>query len=117
MSEEMMRINRDLQRLTEYLDENKQQAENLAEVMEMTQQINTENAAILDELAYYWKGGQASRCLYQVHEDQTSEYRQVMRNLEEQQDALYQERRMLFQKEDALFAEQVNYRMEDDHWD
>lgn len=110
--DEIIVINRELQNLTDDLDENKKQAEKLTEADDITKQIYRENTDILDELAYYWKGDKANHFLHMAHEDNEHGYKQSMRELDEINSTLQQKQKSLFQKEEDLINKQRKLKQE-----
>ncbi|MBP1046155.1 DUF3958 family protein [Enterococcus sp. BWM-S5] len=110
--DEIIAVNRELQNLTDDLDENKKQAEKLIEADDIAQQIYRENTDILDELAYYWKGDKANRFLHMAHEDNEHGYRESMRELDEINSTLQQKQKLLLQKEEDLLSKQRKLKQE-----
>lgn len=110
--DEIIAVNRELQILTDDLDENKKQAEKLAEVDDMTQQIYREHTDILDELAYYWKGEEANRFLNMAYEDNEYEYKQSMRAFDNAHSNLQQELKILTEKEKRLQDKRLELKQE-----
>lgn len=110
--DEIIAINRELQILTDDLDENKKQAEKLTEVDDITHQIYKENTDILDELAYHWKGDKANRFLHIAHEDNEHEYKQSMRSLDDTYSNLENEQKALVNKEEELLNKQLKLKQE-----
>ncbi|MGG5342201.1 DUF3958 family protein [Enterococcus sp. AZ192] len=110
--DEIIAINRELQNLTDDLDENKKQTEKLTEADDITHQIYKENTDILDELAYYWKGDKANRFLHMAHEDNEYEYKQSMRTLDDVHSNLENEQKELVNKEEALLNKQLKLKQE-----
>lgn len=110
--DEIIAINRELQSLTDDLDENKKQTEKLSEADDITQQIYKENTDILEELAFYWKGNKANRFLHMAHEDNEHEYKQSMRTLDDVHSNLENEQKALATKEEALLNKQIKLKQE-----
>lgn len=110
--DEIIAINRELQNLTEDLDENKKRAEKVVEAEAVTQQIYRENTDILNELAYYWKGDKANRFLHMAHEDNEHEFKQSMHALDDAHATLQQKQKVLFQKEEDLLSKQIKLKQE-----
>ncbi|WP_430597729.1 DUF3958 family protein [Enterococcus sp. AZ177] len=110
--DEIIAINRELQNLTDDLDENKKQTEKLTEAGDITHQIYKENTDILDELAYYWKGDKANRFLHMAHEDNEHEYKQSMRTLDGVHSNLENEQKALVNKEEDLLNKQLKLKQE-----
>ena len=109
---EMIAINRELQNLTDNLDENKKQTRNLTEAGDVTQQIHKKNTDILDELAYYWKGEKTDKFLHIAHEDNGYTYKQAIGFLDDTRFNLQQEQKKLFKKEEDLLNKQLKLKQE-----
>ncbi|MBP1048045.1 DUF3958 family protein [Enterococcus sp. BWM-S5] len=111
--DEMSQINRELQTITDDLDINKKQTEKLSEAEDITQQIYKENSAILDELAYYWKGDKANRFLHSAYEENEYEQKQSMMSIDDAHLYLQQEQKRLMKKEEDLLNKQVKLKQFD----
>ncbi|MGG5342184.1 DUF3958 family protein [Enterococcus sp. AZ192] len=110
--DEIIAVNRELQNLTDDLDENKKQIEKLTEADDITHKIYKENTDILDELAYYWKGDKANRFLHMAHEDNEHEYKQSVRTLDGVHSNLENEQKALVNKEEDLLNKQLKLKQE-----